>query len=481
MNDRAWQWPWIYPEPTRQQDCLALRVEDLRYAVRADAGAVPTFLDGIAREDAEGLYLDAQACPAYGSEFTLGSGRSGRYRGAYLKGIGRTRFAVNWMCARDIAHASGHLFASSAAREYLSTVYLKARGFADAVVGCTGVLAWPLSTELAAVIARESADASAPLCRADTVLQAATIKRDWFCRWSNITALLGRQRGSAKDLADLCERLVRGCTGGARGADQLDPDAIAACVASAMETVALKFEQHFRAGVHWCSLANNFAMDGRFVDLELATLVCAPAVFQLDMSVAGRARHGLAAGTELIEVARQLRAAIVRLRAHLQVVEALSEERVVARFAAALNAALTRHLPRGHWIHDVDAARARAATIVTRAGFSIDDARDIVERLERGENLTAVARAMNLPTWSAPLARSEPMLAARLIALGGREQLRDDGARDVVNTWLMRVDDVGSAEEYLSVLRQAEADITLRVKPWDTAHEPTRHGAPAHG
>ena len=117
-----------------------------------------------------------------------GSGRSGVYRGWYLKGIGRTPLAANWHQG-DYLHNTGHLAASSAIRELAISEWLRALSLDDTIVPCEGLLLAPLAPELARfaeLLYGRLLDA--PLPAVDRGFQAISVKRADFARASNFSS-----------------------------------------------------------------------------------------------------------------------------------------------------------------------------------------------------------------------------------------------------------------------------------------------------
>src|SRR5262249_32117381 len=130
----------------------------------------------------------------------------------YLKGIGRTPLAANWSDPSDLYHNSGHQLPSAAAREYLVTCYLEARGLASAIHPCEGLLVRPVRPRIDRYVRatfRGHRRAQAPIAACDHTLQAISVKPGNFARASNFTWLLGHVRPDADWLADFFARLDR--------------------------------------------------------------------------------------------------------------------------------------------------------------------------------------------------------------------------------------------------------------------------------
>ena len=136
------------PVPVRRSDFVALRRRHDPLNVEVDLGAIEAFSTTARRLPPEDLlYCDLQAGPD-AHRLRLGSGRSGFYRGWYLKGIGRTPLAGNWNLPAERLHNSGALLASAAIRERVASLYLEAAGAGGSIVPCEGLLIRPLPRAL---------------------------------------------------------------------------------------------------------------------------------------------------------------------------------------------------------------------------------------------------------------------------------------------------------------------------------------------
>jgi hypothetical protein len=258
----------------RQQHYLTLHPEHEELAVEVDFAALSAF--GRC-EPGLILHADLQSSYGYQSPLRLGSGRSGYHNGYYLKGIGRTSLAGNWMNSIDVYHGTGHLCASAAAREYLVTVFLKARGLEQSIVPCEGLLVRPLDSRLHGF----GEQAFSPhertlgdLMPADRHLQAITVKPGRFLRLSHLTWYLNHPPGPGF-LRCFLEGLVE-ATASRKEVASLSPDGIVQIIEEVLEQGIENFLAFFRNGIFWGSTHNNFAADGRFLDLELPTLLGGP-------------------------------------------------------------------------------------------------------------------------------------------------------------------------------------------------------------
>src|SRR5688572_30537518 len=176
--------PFVCPVPVREVPMVSLHREHAELAVRTDLEAV----GGHGRTDREPvqlLFADFQLAAWSNSVRRLGAGRAGFYRGHYLKGIGRTPLAANWNDPEHFYHASGHLFPTAAVREYLTTVYMEARGLSRRLVPCTGLLLSKLEPTLEQQLATALGEGLRHLAPIDRALQAVSVKPAGFARASN--------------------------------------------------------------------------------------------------------------------------------------------------------------------------------------------------------------------------------------------------------------------------------------------------------
>src|SRR5262245_17622693 len=174
---------WSVPVPVRASTFATMAPEHAPYNVEVDLAQIGPF--GFGREKAESavLFSDLQTNADGHINRRLGSGRSGFFMGKYLKGIGRTTLAANWM-GNDRYHSSGYLLPTGAARELLISAFLEAAGGSATINRCEGVLARELPDPDPGWLA-ELRGPSHPLCRVDLQLQAITVKQGGFARLSN--------------------------------------------------------------------------------------------------------------------------------------------------------------------------------------------------------------------------------------------------------------------------------------------------------
>lgn len=242
--------------------------------------AVETAMDGSADILDEPLYSDYQTNPEMCVLGRLGSGRAGLYRGRYLKGVGRTRLAANWATPEDVFHHSGHQATSGATREYLVSVYMRAKGYAHLINPCEGILVRPAAPILRDYLLPQLSAAMAanppPYFNSDLALQAITLKPEGVTRFSNFVwlslnlDLIGSGFGVEEFLRLWVQEL------GGAPEDSIDASVAARLYFDKLESTLVNLHVFWRSGVLWGSLHNNFSIDGRYVDLEGPALVGRP-------------------------------------------------------------------------------------------------------------------------------------------------------------------------------------------------------------
>ncbi|HKX32424.1 MAG TPA: hypothetical protein VJ302_32355 [Blastocatellia bacterium] len=277
--------PWSVPVPLQSSDFVPLFPAHAECNMTVDPGRIGAY--GYRREayrTDQLLHADLQTMPYSHLAGRLGSGRSGFYRNWYLKGVGRTPLAANWNL-RDFLHNTGHLAASSAIREYVSSVYLAEMGDSDSIVSCTGVLVAELKPELRDLHRILYPDISPEtLPRVDRYLQALTVKEGGFARWSNFIWFLhhltpGRIDEGATDLATFAEVLAGSLTQQKEPDpihSEIQPETLAAMIAESVVRTRHNYRRWFNRGIWWGSFSNNLTSDGRFLDLETPVITGGP-------------------------------------------------------------------------------------------------------------------------------------------------------------------------------------------------------------
>lgn len=278
--------PWHVPVPVRRSDFVPLRAEHAGLNVEVFLGGITPF-GAMTGDRPDVLCCDLQDNPDTSVHGRLGSGRTGVYGGAYLKGVGRTSLACNWANAGDVDHHTGMLEASAAIRELVVSTYLRAKGCGDTVVGCDGVLLKPLALEVREHV--QSNWRAAPGFRedapgvwgADTKLQALTVKSARFARFSNLAWLSNhldfyRSGAGTTTLAEYVRIFL--ATLGEDHADLATPGSLAGAFFRSARRGLDSLRSFFRLGVSWPSLHNNFAADGRFIDIDWPVILGKPLV-----------------------------------------------------------------------------------------------------------------------------------------------------------------------------------------------------------
>lgn len=265
--------PWMTTTPLRRSSFVPLHDAHAEFAVE-------TAMDGWGDVLPDPLYSDYQTNPEMCVLGRLGSGRAGLYRGRYLKGVGRTRLAANWASPADVFHHSGHQATSGATREYLVSVYMRAKGYAHLINPCEGILVKPaapiLRDYLLPQLSPELAANPPQYFNSDLALQAITLKPEGVTRFSNFVwlslnlDLLGGGFGTDEFLQLWVQQL-----GGAPESWR-DPRVAAALFFDNLEAALVNLHLFWKSGVLWGSLHNNFSVDGRYVDLEGPALVGRP-------------------------------------------------------------------------------------------------------------------------------------------------------------------------------------------------------------
>ena len=330
-------------------------------------------------------FADYQLEPQYPGRRRQGAGRAVFYDGYYLKGTGRTPLALNWIDRGDSAHATGHMSPSAATRELVVSRYLRAKGLGAHIVACEGLLLAPLDPALADPYRGYYAEQGIPLAPSDQSMQAISVKRADFARWSNLWWLAQHSAGSPDDLLEfawLTEHFAS-----VRGPDELalphtrdcTPSSIAAALGAAFERGLASFEAFYRGGVFWGSYHNNFTLDGRFLDLELPLIVGEP-LFCKHATRGPKARAGLAEppvahrgrafGTEILFYLRQLRNVLDCLDSRLGFLETATFSAEVRTFIVQLREALRAAFDGLHPLRDRGAQAELLAGLYAETGAS---------------------------------------------------------------------------------------------------------------
>lgn len=308
-----------------------------------DIGQIPAFSVATPEDNCQLAWSDFQLPPRYPSPRCPGSGRAAVYEGWYLKGIGRTQFCWNWHIEAGTMHGTGHMFPSAAIRELLATAYVRARGLGHTIVPCESLLLRPLAPDFRARLERFAANNRITLSPIDRELQAITVKPADFIRWSNLLAAASFASSEVDAVLEIAGALLRGAD------PTTTPDSGTATVETVLEAVRdavargfRNFIEFYRVGLYWNSYNNNFTLDGRFLDLELPTVLAEGRPCALvyrrrhepdPVSVDGRATI---CGEGPLHFVAQTRAALEQLADHLLALAARAPDPEVEEYATEL-------------------------------------------------------------------------------------------------------------------------------------------------
>jgi len=312
------QHPWSMPVPVRSGRFESLFSEHRHCNVVVASDRIGSFGAGPHPAPENLLYADLQTNLFLNITGRLGSGRSGFYRGLYLKGIGRTVLAGNWTSS-DYVHNTGHLTASSAIREYVISVYLKTVGGEKTIVPCQGVLLGPLSPELSQLrdlLIRDFPEEALPA--ADGAIQAITVKSGTFARISNFAWLLHHLTPRSIDNGQSSiSRFAQLLAAALSDADsdppsdisRISPKYLVTQLETAIERVCKHFQLWLDLGVWWGSFGNNLTLDGRFLDLETPSVAGGVFLGRLGSrrGLGGRTLQSSIIGTEVFYYLLQMR------------------------------------------------------------------------------------------------------------------------------------------------------------------------------
>lgn len=460
--------PWNAPVPVRPADFVSLHPEHAELAVQTDLGAIDAF--GVAADSQDDLlWSDVQVSGNQTVGRRFGSGRSGNYRGHYLKGIGRTTLAANWTAAGDAYHGTGHMFASAAVREYVSTCVLAAQGASDTIVGCEGVLVRELEPGLREGLRRFEAQNPAPLPEVDRRLQAITVKDGRFARWSNLNWMLLASGPTAPRLANwiyLTELYAGEPHGPLPDPDRVGPASMVRALDGAARRAADHFVRFARCGVNWGSFANNFTLDGRFLDLEVPLLYPAPFLGTF-VFLPGRESDAvpqdlatLLPGAEVFELSFQVRVAVSSLVHRLRFLAETAASPLVTTYCDAVCEELETTFHAGHPLLDRDAVVGRAADLLV--GWGADRGR--VETLlgflweEAHNRADGPAPWGRLEPSARQVARSEPIAWTRTYDALDLGRVTPDPAHaaliDEANAILREADPLVDGDALLALLAE---------------------------
>jgi hypothetical protein len=461
---------WNVPVPVRRSGFLPLSPGHADYNIETEPARLGPFGLDVDEGPGDVLFADLQTNADFHSEGRLGSGRSGHYRGRYLKGIGRTPLAANWADPRDRYHNSGHLLPSGAVREYLVSRLFDAAGLAGTICACDGLLVRPLQRPIDAFLGEMMVGATdfAPI---DRRFQAITVKAGDFARFSNFLWALDHLSPSSLAVAQLFHRMHHYLVPPeARPVSGTTPEILAAALGAAFDRALRGFRAYLRLGVYWGSFHNNFTADGRFLDLELPLVVGRPYLGTLLPADARPDRAGPRArwiGLEVFHYVRQARAFVGAFLARLDHLAANVFRRDLSHdFLAALAAAI-RALAGSHPIFSRRATIDHAVGACAAEMALAPEGRRTVERLAETHYLDAVDGEEPQDGVTPRLRRLDCSFAAlepgRFVAAHHPEELGDRmGATDLArayNQGLRHVEASTTVDELFERVRGAETEL----------------------
>ena len=403
---------WFFPVPVRPSRFVAGDPAFAQFNVEAAQDRIPAFAFAKAAGQ-EVLHYDLQTQLLGNARGRHGSGRSGVYRGRYLKGVGRTPAAANWDDASDIYHASGHLSVGSAIRERLITAFLEARGLGETIVPCEAVLLARLTPAEARAVRREESSSRAHFVASDADLMALTVKPADFARMSNFVFALDHFTGYPQHLGELFLELERQLHPlGERAGLEGSPERIGRALERAFRRGLANFQAYARAGLFWSYLNSNFSLDGRFLDLETPLYFGAPFVGLAVSEPGGVLRRDLL-GFEEFGFIQHWRLFLKWLKSRLRwlaepEVDGLQEARP---FLRELSRELAARFPRGHLLFNDEELTARAtANLAGPLGLGRRDRASLHElaRHEFGWRLYGSERPVPDHAWRPLVAGSAP-------------------------------------------------------------------------
>jgi hypothetical protein len=260
--------PWMIPVPVKTSDFTPLKQKHTKYNIEVDLAQIGAFAD-FKKPISDVAYADLQTNVDLGFHGRLGSGRAVFYKGAYLKGVGRTLLAGNWNHHFDVLHNSGHLSARSAICEYFVSCWLGALGLKHTIIPCEGVLLRPLPSGLRNYVIKNNLSPN-KTSAVDLKFQGISIKPEKFIRYSNLFWSL---YNPTPNYTNVIYKSIRENLG---LSTESTPTLVAKKMVQSIECGFQNFLSYLNAGVYWNSLHNNFSMDGRFLDLETPIILGEP-------------------------------------------------------------------------------------------------------------------------------------------------------------------------------------------------------------
>jgi hypothetical protein len=458
--------PWNIPVPLKRGDFVGRRLDDGAYNVTVDLGAIRPFARRAVPQIMAMGCCDMQTNPDVNARGRLGAGRSVFYLGQYLKGVGRTQLAGNWADPSDAYHATGHLAASAAAREYLVSRYLAARGLSATIVPCDRILARRFRRH-EAMEAVAPAGAPGSVAPVDRRLQALTVKQGGFARLSNFLYALDRgglHPDSLLEVLRLLHRFSAEPLASPPAFEECTPRTLARQIVAAVMRGLRNFGDYMRAGVFWGSLHNNSAADGRFLDMETPTIVGGPMLGLFEWR--GRPGRSQILAPLTLEVTRYVTCSTIALCSLAHRFDATGRQLPRTRlgeFLRLLAASLlraTRRLPKPH-----ELTRRVVAYLGGELGLSTSRLRRLMNLVDallpRGRRSAGAAPRSQLVQLKIQLCDTEPAspCTAYFPRLARPAQAAIDLGR-MVNEAVSRVDGSTTVDDFFISLESAERLIT---------------------
>jgi hypothetical protein len=317
--------PWLVPSPVKKSSFTSLKMQGGLFNIEVDLGLIRPF-DASDRTLQNVIHSDLQLVSRPDGTLRMGSGRSGFYRGHYLKGVGRTLIAGNWNVPEDRYHGTGILNGGGAAREYLASLYMKSKNLEGSIIPCNHVLFRKMEKKTAKAFEQifiPMTRLKPPLMPLDQSLQAITVKTGEFSRLSNLNWFLYRTLNPSDEneitqfvifmLYALTNRMPSG---------KETPEQIVKTIENTALTALEHFQNFHLAGVHWGSFEDNFTTEGRFLDLETPIFYGGPILgFSLfpDTLKTGNIEFRNVFGMEFMEYANQLSRFLVNFMSRLKI------------------------------------------------------------------------------------------------------------------------------------------------------------------
>jgi hypothetical protein len=278
-------YPWDYPVKLEQGNYVGLNENSDEFNVVVSNRHFPGRFNELALKNPEMIdvlvgFSDMQTVLGR-PLIMLGSGRSLFYKDHYLKGVGITPLLNNWHSVIDPYHGSGHMLPSSGLRELLISDYFESMDLSDLIVPCTDLLLSESCESRKEMVQNvygriKTKDLIVPPI--DKTLSSISVKKGRFFRYSNLLWYLANRAEDNLNTIDFLFHIFA----------ELDPTIDIAQIEKMtfqdiMKTFRKSLDQGFinlvessLNGVLWGSVNNNFAFDGRFLDLELPTVFDGP-------------------------------------------------------------------------------------------------------------------------------------------------------------------------------------------------------------